>query len=509
MRTRTKSLGSMAGVATQGQQLIHAALFGVGTDFSVQLGTVVTDLGHIAQHQHLAAFQLCKHINGSTYRIRVGVVGVINQLVTGRQLLGLHTARNRTEAFQTLHNRAQRRASGMGTVTLRNSGTSDLSITSVFVPSRSVTRVGVSSISSLGDLYCQNLKTLDGWDEKTKQYREKLFRFRVRDKELSIQTHTESLSHTAIPKVALPRYEAWGDLLYWSLQENLPGEFPYTAGIYPFKREGEDPTRMFAGEGGPERTNRRFHYVSEEMDAKRLSTAFDSVTLYGQDPALPPDIYGKIGNAGVSIATLDDAKKLYSGFDLVNAMTSVSMTINGPAPTILAMYLNTAIAQHPEQSFQLTSRRNMVAVVTDGTAVLGLGNIGPAASMLKTVMMEEVIERLDLAMLKVVANRGAPGPDGLTVGALALTLKERPRGVFNVAGPQPVPLSVVIRETGRTNMPLSSARATRLSSPSTSRASRPCTWSSGRWPTRRSCSRSRTGSARQTSPQRCSVATAS
>lgn len=195
----------------------------------------------------------------------------------------------------------------------------------------------------------KNLKTLEGWAEKTRQYREKLFRFRVRDKELSIQTHTESLSHTAIPKVALPRYEAWGDLLYWSLQENLPGEFPYTAGIYPFKREGEDPTRMFAGEGGPERTNRRFHYVSYAMPAKRLSTAFDSVTLYGNDPDYRPDIYGKIGNSGVSICCLDDAKKLYSGFNLADPKTSVSMTINGPAPMLLAYFMNAAIDQQCER----------------------------------------------------------------------------------------------------------------------------------------------------------------
>ncbi|MGC1240363.1 MAG: methylmalonyl-CoA mutase family protein [Chryseosolibacter sp.] len=194
----------------------------------------------------------------------------------------------------------------------------------------------------------KNLKTLEAWTEKTKQYREQFFRFKVRDKEIAIETHTESLSHTAIPKVALPRYEAWGDLLYWSLQENLPGEFPYTAGIYPFKREGEDPTRMFAGEGGPERTNRRFHYVSFAMPAKRLSTAFDSVTLYGNDPDYRPDIYGKIGNSGVSICCLDDAKKLYSGFNLADPKTSVSMTINGPAPMLLGYFMNTAIDQQCE-----------------------------------------------------------------------------------------------------------------------------------------------------------------
>lgn len=167
------------------------------------------------------------------------------------------------------------------------------------------------------------------------KYQNPVYTFKVRDKEIKIDTHTESLSHSQIPKVALPKYKAWGDLLQWILQENVPGEFPYTAGLYPFKRQGEDPTRMFAGEGGPERTNRRFHYVSFGLPAKRLSTAFDSVTLYGNDPDQRPDIYGKIGNAGVSICCLDDAKKLYSGFDLANAMTSVSMTINGPAPMLL------------------------------------------------------------------------------------------------------------------------------------------------------------------------------
>jgi methylmalonyl-CoA mutase len=147
----------------------------------------------------------------------------------------------------------------------------------------------------------------------------------------------------------LPKYEAWGDILLWVLEENVPGEFPYTSGLYPFKRTGEDPTRMFAGEGGPERTNRRFHYVSLEIPAKRLSTAFDSVTLYGNDPNIRPDIYGKIGNAGVSICCLDDAKKLYSGFELTNPLTSVSMTINGPAPMMLGFFMNAAIDQECEK----------------------------------------------------------------------------------------------------------------------------------------------------------------
>jgi methylmalonyl-CoA mutase len=194
----------------------------------------------------------------------------------------------------------------------------------------------------------KNWKRIESWKEKTQSYREAVFKFKVRDKEIGIQTHSESLSHLQIPKVALPKYEAWGDLLKWQLQENVPGEFPYTSGIYPFKREGEDPTRMFAGEGGPERTNRRFHYVSLAMPAKRLSTAFDSVTLYGNDPDYRPDIYGKIGNSGVSICCLDDAKKLYSGFNLADPKTSVSMTINGPAPMLLGYFMNAAIDQQCE-----------------------------------------------------------------------------------------------------------------------------------------------------------------
>ena len=168
----------------------------------------------------------------------------------------------------------------------------------------------------------KNWLILEEWEAKKQLYKNPEFKFKVRDKELTLKTHTESLSHSQIPKVATPKYTGWGDILKWVLQENVPGEFPYTSGLFPFKREGEDPTRMFAGEGGPERTNKRFHYVSLGMPAKRLSTAFDSVTLYGNDPDLRPDIYGKIGNAGVSICCLDDAKKLYSGFDLSHPMTS-------------------------------------------------------------------------------------------------------------------------------------------------------------------------------------------
>ena len=193
-----------------------------------------------------------------------------------------------------------------------------------------------------------NWEIILNWSEKVNKYKNPIYSFKVRDKVIEIKTQTTSLSNNQIPKVALPKYEAWGDILKWNLQENVPGEFPFTAGLYPFKREGEDPSRMFAGEGGPERTNKRFHYVSAGLPAKRLSTAFDSPTLYGADPDVRPDIYGKIGNAGVSICCLDDAKKLYSGFDLVHAMTSVSMTINGPAPMLLGFFMNAAIDQQCE-----------------------------------------------------------------------------------------------------------------------------------------------------------------
>ncbi|TCD04364.1 methylmalonyl-CoA mutase [Pedobacter frigidisoli] len=197
------------------------------------------------------------------------------------------------------------------------------------------------------DSECKRL--LRQWPETKKAYKEEFFIYKVRDKEIKQPLFYESLSKLNIPKVSLPRYEDWGDILRWLLTENLPGEFPYAAGVFPLKRDGEDPTRMFAGEGGPERTNKRFHYVSLGQPAHRLSTAFDSVTLYGEDPHFRPDIYGKIGNSGVSIATLDDAKKLYSGFDLCAASTSVSMTINGPAPMLLGFFMNAAIDQQCEK----------------------------------------------------------------------------------------------------------------------------------------------------------------
>jgi methylmalonyl-CoA mutase len=198
------------------------------------------------------------------------------------------------------------------------------------------------------DLDGRNLEIIEKWEEKVNAYKSKYFIYKVRDKELKLLTHTESLSHLSIPKISMPKYKGWGDILKWSLRENVPGEFPFAAGVFPFKREEEDPTRMFAGEGGPERTNKRFHYVSLGMPAKRLSTAFDSVTLYGNDPDRRPDIYGKIGNSGVSISCLDDAKKLYSGFNLTDPKTSVSMTINGPAPIMVGYFMNAAIDQQCE-----------------------------------------------------------------------------------------------------------------------------------------------------------------
>jgi len=201
----------------------------------------------------------------------------------------------------------------------------------------------------IGELKPEVKRILEEWENTTTNYRNEEFTYTVRNKEIKVANFIESLSHTKIPKIATPKFKDWGEIVRWTMRENFPGEFPYTAGVYPFKRTGEDPTRMFAGEGGPERTNKRFHYLSHGMPAARLSTAFDSVTLYGEDPDFRPDIYGKIGNSGVSIATLNDAKKLYSGFDLCDPKTSVSMTINGPAPMLLAFFMNAAIDQECEK----------------------------------------------------------------------------------------------------------------------------------------------------------------
>ena len=203
-------------------------------------------------------------------------------------------------------------------------------------------------------------KLIQKWPEKIGAYKQDYYEYNVRDKVIKQPMFSVSLSGTRIPKVVLPKYSDWGDILRWQAQENVPGRFPFAAGVFPLKREGEDPTRMFAGEGGPERTNKRFHYLSLDQPAIRLSTAFDSVTLYGEDPDYRPDIYGKVGNSGVSIATVDDAKKLYSGFDLCDPKTSVSMTINGPAPIILAFFMNAAIDQLCEKWIEENGKWDLV-----------------------------------------------------------------------------------------------------------------------------------------------------
>jgi len=209
--------------------------------------------------------------------------------------------------------------------------------------------IGETEKNIIKQIAPENLDLINNWPVVEARYEKEFYEFKVRDRIIKQPLTTKSLTGTVIRKVYLPKYKDWGDILKWQLQENVPGEFPYTAGVFPLKREGEDPTRMFAGEGGPERTNRRFHYVSLGQPAKRLSTAFDSVTLYGEDPGHRPDIYGKVGNSGVSIATVDDAKKLYSGFDLCDPKTSVSVTINGPAPMLLAFFMNAAIDQQCEK----------------------------------------------------------------------------------------------------------------------------------------------------------------
>jgi methylmalonyl-CoA mutase len=203
--------------------------------------------------------------------------------------------------------------------------------------------------STLSELDPKLRKELLDWPATAVQYQAETQSYQVRGKDIPVVNHVETLSHSKLPKVSLPPTSEWGQLTRYLRKENLPGRFPFTAGVFPFRREGEDPVRMFAGEGSPERTNQRFHYLAKGQRAVRLSTAFDSVTLYGRDPELRPDIYGKVGNSGVSICTVDDAKKLYSGFDLCAPSTSVSMTINGPAPMILAFFLNAAIDQQVER----------------------------------------------------------------------------------------------------------------------------------------------------------------
>lgn len=213
---------------------------------------------------------------------------------------------------------------------------------------------GTEPLSELQKGYRQNLTDeskaiLDGWNNQKDLYSQTELITKVRNKEIKTELRTSTLSGLTIPKVALPKFQDYGEILGWVQKENVPGKFPFTAGVFPFKRQEEDPKRQFAGEGSPERTNRRFHYLSKDDTAKRLSTAFDSVTLYGEDPHIRPDIYGKVGESGVSVCTLEDMKKLYDGFDLCSPSTSVSMTINGPAPIILAMFMNTAIDQQIEK----------------------------------------------------------------------------------------------------------------------------------------------------------------
>jgi methylmalonyl-CoA mutase len=209
------------------------------------------------------------------------------------------------------------------------------------------------ALLALGD---EAVGLLRSWCKQIDSITAETYSYTVRDRDVRGQNYRTSLSQQLVPKIAPPRFDGWGDRLRFLMKENLPGSYPYTGGVFPYRREGEDPTRMFAGEGPPERTNRRFHYLSEGQPAARLSTAFDSVTLYGEDPDERPDIYGKVGNSGVSIATVDDAKKLYSGFDLCAPTTSVSMTINGPAPIILAFFMNTAIDQQVEKHLRETGR---------------------------------------------------------------------------------------------------------------------------------------------------------
>jgi isobutyryl-CoA mutase len=216
-------------------------------------------------------------------------------------------------------------------------------------PDRSLLTLRQRYNDAVQALTSENLRNLREWPQRLKSITDEVTEYNVRGKAIRVENYRESLSHQKIPKIAAPTYKSWGELLVFLGKENLPGSYPYTGGVYPYRRTGEDPIRMFAGEGTPERTNRRFHYLSVGQPAARLSTAFDSVTLYGEDPAPRPDIYGKIGNSGVNIPTLDDMKKLYSGFDLCAPTTSVSMTINGPAPIILALFMNTAIDQQVEK----------------------------------------------------------------------------------------------------------------------------------------------------------------
>jgi methylmalonyl-CoA mutase len=269
---------------------------------------------------------------------------------------------------------------------------------------------------ALAELGADHAGLLRGWDQMIERITADTYSYTVRGREITGDNHRTSLSGQRIPKIAPPRLDGWGDRLRFLLKENLPGAYPYTGGVFPYRRAGEDPTRMFAGEGTPERTNRRFHYLSEGQPAARLSTAFDSVTLYGEDPHERPDIYGKVGNSGVSIATVDDAKKLYSGFDLCAPTTSVSMTINGPAPIVLAFFMNAAIDQQVEkhldatggwpeaekkleQIFEGKQRPSYGGELPPGNDGLGLRLLGVSGAQ---VVEPEVYERIKAETLRTV-----------------------------------------------------------------------------------------------------------
>ncbi len=270
---------------------------------------------------------------------------------------------------------------------------------------------------AVGSLSAESLRLLKDWPARKEAVQGETYSYTVRGQEITGENYRETLSHQRIPKIAVPGYESWGELLGFLLRENLPGAYPYTSGVYPYRRLGEDPTRMFAGEGTPEKTNRRFHYLSRGQESVRLSTAFDSVTLYGEDPHERPDIYGKVGNSGVSIATVDDMKKLYSGFDLCAPNTSVSMTINGPAPMMLAFFMNTAIDQQVEKHlrasgeweaardkiaalFEGRERPRYMGELPEGNDGLGLGLLGVSGEQVVDRETYERIRRETLASVR-------------------------------------------------------------------------------------------------------------
>ncbi|MBS2210336.1 methylmalonyl-CoA mutase family protein [Carboxylicivirga mesophila] len=337
----------------------------------------------------------------------------INQTDFGRRESGLHTiiptnrVRYLAEISETVRNynkEAEEQADVAGKLWALKQ-----SICLIKQESDSVQTLGETIDYWENKLHPENKALIEHWDELIKLYKQEEFVFKPRDKEIRIQTFTKSLSHLKIPKIAVPKYSNWADILRWQLKENFPGLFPFAGGVFPFRREYEDPTRMFAGEGSPERTNKRFHYLSAGQSARRLSTAFDSVTLYGENPDVRPDIYGKVGNSGVSIATLDDVKKLYSGFDLCAPLTSVSMTINGPAPVLMAFFLNAAIDQQCEQYLEahqpnLLTKQKAYAqyngALPDGNNELGLKLLGVSGDKLLEVSVYEELKNKALCAVR-------------------------------------------------------------------------------------------------------------